>query len=82
MENLDGFISDHRGTFYFAQLATVDAKDSTGLVGFHGAGGVGSMILMNAIGNARLTTANFNDTSGHPSVSTGYLSSPTHFATL
>ena len=30
---------DHRGTFYFAQLATAAAKDSKGLVGFHGAGG-------------------------------------------
>ncbi len=31
--------NDHRGTFYFAQLATSAAKDSKGLVGFHGAGG-------------------------------------------
>jgi len=30
--------NDHRGTFYFAQLATSAAKDSKGLVGFHGAG--------------------------------------------
>src|SRR5260370_10338343 len=36
--------SDHRGTFYFAQLATITAEDSTGLVGFHGAGGGGSMM--------------------------------------
>src|SRR5205814_3896442 len=28
--------NDHRGTFYFAQLATTAAKDSKGLVGFHG----------------------------------------------
>src|SRR5438876_7239370 len=27
--------SDHRGTFYFAQLATAAAKGSKGLVGFH-----------------------------------------------
>src|SRR5207247_11309063 len=36
--------SDHRGTFYFAQLATASPKNSNGLVGFHGAGGGGSMI--------------------------------------
>src|SRR5205814_170244 len=39
--------NDHRGTFYFAQLATA-AKDSKGLVGFHGAGGGGSMRWMDA----------------------------------
>lgn len=33
---------DHRGTFYFAQLATEAAPGSRGLVGFHGAGGGGS----------------------------------------
>src|SRR5437763_4987207 len=41
--------NDHRGTFYFAQLATTAAKDSKGLVGFHGAGGGGSMMSMDAI---------------------------------
>src|SRR5262249_22385927 len=29
--------NDHRGTFYFAQLATAAPKGSKGLVGFHGA---------------------------------------------
>src|SRR5213076_2538696 len=41
--------NDHRGTFYFAQLATAAAKGSKGLVGFHGAGGGGSMMSMDAI---------------------------------
>ena len=50
--------SDHRGTFYFAQLATAAAKDSKGLVGFHGAGGGGSMMSMDAIVNAGFTIAN------------------------
>src|SRR5207245_6755224 len=36
--------NDHRGTFYFAQLATTAPKESKGLVGFHGAGGGGSMM--------------------------------------
>src|SRR5713226_2493939 len=64
--------SDHRGTFYFAQLATAAAKDSKGLVGFHGAGGGGSMMSMDAIVNAGFTIANFTDTSGNPSASKVY----------
>src|SRR5438874_92002 len=63
---------DHRGTFYFAQLATIAAKDSKGLVGFHGAGGGGSMMSMDAIVNAGFTIANFTDTSGNPSASKVY----------
>src|SRR5438034_10438378 len=61
--------NDHRGTFYFAQLATTAAKDSKGLVGFRGAGGGGSMMSMDAIVNAGFTIANFTDTSGNPSAS-------------
>src|SRR5947207_15846508 len=64
--------SDHRGTFYFAQLATAAAKSSRGLVGFHGAGGGGSMMSMDAIVNAGFTIANFTDTSGNPSASKVY----------
>src|SRR5213083_190481 len=64
--------SDHRGTFYFAQLATTAAKASKGLVGFHGAGGGGSMMSMDAIVTAGFTVANFTDTSGNPSASKVY----------
>src|SRR5437879_1600360 len=67
--------NDHRGTFYFAQLATTAAKDSKGLVGFHGAGGGGSMMSMDAIVNAGFTIANFTDTSGNPSASKVYRAS-------
>ena len=67
--------SDHRGTFYFAQLATSAAEDSKGLVGFHGAGGGGSMMSMDAIVNAGFTIANFTDTSGNPSASKVYRAS-------
>ncbi|HQY87013.1 MAG TPA: acetate--CoA ligase family protein, partial [Tepidisphaeraceae bacterium] len=49
---------DHRGTFYFAQLATIAAPDSRGFVGFHGAGGGGSMMSMDAITNEGFTIAN------------------------
>ena len=64
--------SDHRGTFYFAQLATKVAEGAKGLVGFHGAGGGGSMMSMDAIVNAGFTIANFTDTSGNPSASKVY----------
>jgi succinyl-CoA synthetase beta subunit len=67
--------NDHRGTFYFAQLATAAAKNSNGLVGFHGAGGGGSMMSMDAIVNAGFTIANFTDTSGNPSASKVYRAS-------
>ena len=64
--------TDHRGTFYFAQLATAAPKVSKGLVGFHGAGGGGSMMSMDAIVNAGFTIADFTDTSGNPSASKVY----------
>jgi succinyl-CoA synthetase beta subunit len=64
--------SDHRGTFYFAQLARAAPKESKGLAGFHGAGGGGSMMSMDAIVNAGFTIANFTDTSGNPSASKVY----------
>jgi succinyl-CoA synthetase beta subunit len=67
--------NDHRGTSYFAQLATAAPKDSKGLVGFHGAGGGGSMMSMDAIVNAGFTIANFTDTSGNPSASKVYRAS-------
>src|SRR5437660_6440566 len=67
--------NDHRGTFYFAQLATVAPKESKGLAGFHGAGGGGSMMSMDAIVNAGFTIANFTDTSGNPSASKVYRAS-------
>src|SRR5216117_555686 len=67
--------NDHRGTFYFAQLATAAPKSSKGLVGFHGAGGGGSMMSMDAIVNAGFTIANFTDTSGNPSASKVYRAS-------
>ncbi len=64
--------ADHRGTFYFAQLATQAAPGSRGLVGFHGAGGGGSMMSMDALTNEGFTIANFTDTSGNPSAAKVY----------
>jgi len=56
---------DHRGTFYFAQLP--HESDDPKLIAFHGAGGGGSMMSMDAVTNAGFTLANFCDTSGNPS---------------
>lgn len=61
--------NDHRGTFYFAQLPPDPDKP---LIGFHGAGGGGSMMSMDAITTAGFSIANFTDTSGNPSVAKVY----------
>ena len=63
---------DHRGTFYFAQLPTEGCDESRGVIGFHGAGGGGSMMSMDAVTNAGYTLANFCDTSGNPSAAKVY----------
>lgn len=64
--------NDHRGTFYFAQLPTDGASKTRGVIGFHGAGGGGSMMSMDAVTNEGFTIANFCDTSGNPSVAKVY----------
>ena len=64
--------NDHRGTFYFAQLPTEQDASSRGLIGFHGAGGGGSMMSMDAVSKEGFTLANFCDTSGNPSVAKVY----------
>ena len=63
--------NDHRGTFYFLQMAgelTPEEKS----IGFHGAGGGGSMMSMDAVLNRGFTLANYCDTSGNPSASKVY----------
>lgn len=61
--------ADHRGTFYFARLP-VSSGDR--VIGFHGAGGGGSMMSMDAVSRAGFTPANFTDTSGNPSAAKVY----------
>ena len=62
---------DYRGTFYFTQLAQgFSIKDR--YVGFHGAGGGGSMMSMDALMAAGFRPANFCDTSGNPPASKVY----------
>ena len=64
--------NDHRGTFYFAQLPIDAGKPNKGVIGFHGAGGGGSMMSMDAVTNAGFAIANFCDTSGNPSAAKVY----------
>jgi succinyl-CoA synthetase beta subunit len=62
---------DYRGTFYFIQLAE-RFKRGDGYIGFHGAGGGGSMMSMDAVLREGFKLANFCDTSGNPPASKVY----------
>jgi len=62
---------DYRGTFYFIQMAEGFGRGQ-GYVGFHGAGGGGSMMSMDAILSRGHKLANFVDTSGNPPASKVY----------
>ena len=62
---------DHRGTFYFLQMER-DIKPRTGVIGFHGAGGGGSMMSMDALLGNGFRIANYCDTSGNPSAAKVY----------
>jgi len=63
--------NDHRGTFYFLQMQQ-EIEPRSGYVGFHGAGGGGSMMSMDAILKQGFQIANYCDTSGNPSASKVY----------
>jgi len=62
---------DYRGTFYFIQMTEEIPKDGKH-IGFHGAGGGGSMMSMDAVADEKLIIANFTDTSGNPPASKVY----------
>lgn len=62
---------DYRGTFYFIQMVQGFARGER-VVGFHGAGGGGSMMSMDALHAQGLRIANFVDTSGNPPASKVY----------
>jgi len=63
--------TDHRGTFYFLELSAEGDRP----VGFHGAGGGGSMMSMDALVRHGFTAKNFCDTSGNPSAAKVYRAS-------
>lgn len=62
---------DHRGTFYFLQMAKA-FEPGSGFIGFHGAGGGGAMMSMDALLKCGFKIANYCDTSGNPSASKVY----------
>jgi succinyl-CoA synthetase beta subunit len=62
---------DYRGTFYFLQMRDGFARGER-VVAFHGAGGGGSMMAMDALQRAGFEVANFCDTSGNPPASKVY----------
>jgi succinyl-CoA synthetase beta subunit len=62
---------DYRGTFYFIQMAE-GFERGQGYVGFHGAGGGGSMMSMDAIMRQGYKLATYVDTSGNPPASKVY----------
>jgi succinyl-CoA synthetase beta subunit len=62
---------DYRGTFYFIQMAQGFTRDEC-YVAFHGAGGGGSMMSMDAALAEGFKIANFCDTSGNPPASKVY----------
>ncbi|MBI3871782.1 MAG: acetate--CoA ligase family protein, partial [candidate division Zixibacteria bacterium] len=62
---------DYRGTFYFIEMAR-GYKRGGGYLGFHGAGGGGSMMSMDALIKRGFKIANFTDTSGNPPASKVY----------
>jgi succinyl-CoA synthetase beta subunit len=62
---------DYRGTFYFVQMAD-DFEKGQGYIGFHGAGGGGSMMSMDALLSRGYKLATYVDTSGNPPASKVY----------
>jgi succinyl-CoA synthetase beta subunit len=62
---------DYRGTFYFIQMAE-EFSQGDGYIGFHGAGGGGSMMSMDAVLRQGYKLATFVDTSGNPPASKVY----------
>ena len=62
---------DYRGTFYFVELRRQPPAGGR-VLGFHGSGGGGSMLSMDALLDRDLNFANFADTSGNPPASKVY----------
>ena len=62
---------DYRGTFYFLQMKEGFGRGER-VVAFHGAGGGGSMMAMDALQRHGFSVANFCDTSGNPPASKVY----------
>jgi succinyl-CoA synthetase beta subunit len=62
---------DYRGTFYFLQMRDGFSRGQK-VIAFHGAGGGGSMMGMDALARHGFVVANFCDSSGNPPASKVY----------
>jgi succinyl-CoA synthetase beta subunit len=62
---------DNRGTFYFLQMVE-EIPEEGKFIGFHGAGGGGSMMSMDSVLGKGFKLANYCDTSGNPPASKVY----------
>jgi succinyl-CoA synthetase beta subunit len=60
---------DYRGTAYFAQIAIDEGQ---GYIAFHGIGGGGAMLAVDALTLSGLKIANYADTSGDPTAAKVY----------
>jgi len=61
---------DYRGISFFAQLAPEDEEGT--YVGYHGIGGGGAILGVDALDRQGLKIANYSDTSGNPTASKVY----------
>lgn len=61
---------DYRGNAFFSQM--VDKIEGPGYVGYHGIGGGGAILGVDALNRKGLKTANYSDSSGDPTASKVY----------
>jgi succinyl-CoA synthetase beta subunit len=61
---------DYRGNAYFSQMVT--KIDGPGYVGYHGIGGGGAILGVDALNRQGLNIANYSDSSGDPTASKVY----------
>jgi len=61
---------DYRGVCYFAQMVPVIAEP--GYIGYHGIGGGGAILGVDALNRQGLKIANYSDTSGNPTAAKVY----------
>jgi succinyl-CoA synthetase beta subunit len=62
---------DYRGISYFAQMVDIPLKEK-GVIGYHGIGGGGAILGVDALNHVGLKIATYTDTSGNPTASKCY----------
>jgi succinyl-CoA synthetase beta subunit len=71
-------VGDYRGSAFFSQM--VETIDGPGYVGYHGIGGGGAILGVDALNRRGLKIANYSDSSGDPTASKVYRLSKTILA--